>query len=115
MNYFEPREFACKCGRPKCDAEAMDIGFVFKLNGLRLAFGQPMHINSGVRCTYWNEHEGGAKDSMHLRGRAVDVACPDGSYMRALAFAAYKAGFRIGIKKGMIHLDDSAPLVMWGY
>lgn len=115
MNYFKPSEFACGCGRQICDAEAMDIAFVFKLNGLRLSLGLPMHINSGVRCPFWNAHEHGAEDSMHLKGRAADIRCADGAYMRKLVMLALAQGFAVGIKAHMVHLDDRADVVMWGY
>lgn len=115
MDFFSPLEFACGCGRPDCDAAPMDMSFVFKLNELRLRFGQAMRLTSARRCRFWNTQKGGELDSKHLEGRAVDVHCADGIYMRDLVRLALGQGFRIGIKARMVHLDNSAPQVMWGY
>ena len=38
--------------------------------------GLPIHINSGFRCAALNSAVGGAKSSMHMRGLAADILCP---------------------------------------
>ena len=37
----------------------------------------PLKVNSGVRCAVHNLRVGGAPDSEHLTGRALDLRCPD--------------------------------------
>lgn len=37
--------------------------------------GQPIRVNSWYRCAAHNKRIGGASDSQHLRGRAVDFTC----------------------------------------
>ena len=37
---------------------------------------RPIHVNSGFRCLRLNSEVGGAKDSMHMRGLAADILCP---------------------------------------
>ncbi len=116
ISFFSAEELACKCKRPECDAEPMDIEFMFALNGLRLEFGLPMTITSGCRCRFWNAKVKGQVRSWHPRGKAVDVHCPDGVYMLKLALLAVKHGFRIGVKKRMLHLDKGdGPQCMFGY
>lgn len=115
-NYFKPEEFQCGCGMSKCGAPQMDMTLVLKLNGLRREFGEAMHLNSASRCPAWNLKCGGAKDSFHLKGMAVDVRAPNGDYMRRLIVLALKHGFTIGIMKHAVHLDTRpGPPIVFGY
>ncbi len=117
--FFTDSELACRCGRPECDAVRMDMDTVFKLEGLRREFGQPMHVNSARRCEFWNRHPDvkGAKDSQHLYGRAIDIRVPNAVYAMRLFELARKHGFTgIGVGKTFLHLDtrDGTP-VLFGY
>lgn len=38
--------------------------------------GKPIHVNSGYRCVALNTAVGGAGNSMHMRGLAADILCP---------------------------------------
>jgi len=38
--------------------------------------GRPIHVNSGYRCLALNTALKGAADSMHMRGLAADIVCP---------------------------------------
>lgn len=116
LKFFKLSEFRCTCGRAECDAPAMDMTTLLKLEGLRLEFGEPMIVNSGSRCAFQNAKVGGAEASQHMLGRAVDIHCPDGSYMRRLLLLALKHGFSIGVKKHMIHLDTRPGVpTVFGY
>lgn len=43
------------------------------LEEIRTLLGdQPMHVHSWCRCEAWNRRVGGAAESQHLRGTAVD-------------------------------------------
>lgn len=44
-----------------------------RLNAIREGYGKPITISSGYRCPELNELVGGAKDSKHLTGLAVDL------------------------------------------
>jgi len=116
VTYFSDVELACKCGRKECDAAPIDMAALLALNDLRLEFNAPMTITSARRCRFWNKKQGGADDSQHLHGKAFDVFCPDGVFMRRLATLALRRGFSVGVKRRMLHLDkrDGAP-VMFGY
>ena len=50
------------------------------LEPLRAHFGTSIHINSGFRCKALNEAVGGAKNSYHTKGRAVDIPFVPGHY-----------------------------------
>jgi uncharacterized protein YcbK (DUF882 family) len=72
QNFFSKEETQCKCG---C---GLDITERTRetLNQLRLHYGAPIHIVSGARCSDYNRRVGGARNSRHLDGLAVDIALP---------------------------------------
>lgn len=37
---------------------------------------RPIHVNSGYRCPDLNAAVGGAPDSLHMKGLAADILCP---------------------------------------
>jgi uncharacterized protein YcbK (DUF882 family) len=67
---FSRVEFACNdgCGFDTIDAETLQV-----LEAMRQHFRTPITINSGCRCPSHNRKVGGASNSQHLYGRAVDV------------------------------------------
>jgi len=54
------------------------------LEPLREHFGTPIRINSGFRCQALNKAVGGAPNSYHTKGRAVDIPMKPGylAYIR---------------------------------
>ncbi len=117
LRFFKPEDFRCLCGRPECDAPAAAMPLLMKLDGLRLELGEPIYISSGSRCRFRNEAVGGAPDSMHLRGLAADIPCPNGDYAYRLVKLGIKHGFTgIGIGKHFVHLDARPGLpTLFGY
>ncbi len=78
MKYFQPEEFACRCG---CGAMEIHPRLAFALDEIRHAVGRPVIVTSGVRCISHNKRLGGARKSYHLPdeaglGRAADITCP---------------------------------------
>ena len=55
------------------------------LQPLRDAWGKPLHINSGYRCSALNEAVGGVATSQHRLGEASDVACDTPYELASLA------------------------------
>ena len=47
------------------------------LEPLRIWIGKPVVINSGYRCARLNQLVGGASNSQHQTGQAVDIRLPD--------------------------------------
>ena len=45
------------------------------LDPLRAAWGKPIVVNSGYRCPRLNNIVGGARNSQHTSGEAVDIEC----------------------------------------
>jgi len=118
--YFKSEEFTCKCKRVECDAmTVVHLELLDRLDILRDLLKVPLIITSGLRCAFWNDHEGGIKDSEHLAGEAVDVACgTSGERWRMIKYAP-RAGFhRMGVGKTFVHLDISPTKmqnVVWLY
>lgn len=92
-------------------------GFLEKLIELRIAFGQPMNINSGCRCPEHNSAVGGVKRSFHLfdsahtngipAACAVDVRIWGWSAAKRENFLklARARGWSVGVAKSFIHID----------
>lgn len=52
----------------------------------------PMNISSGYRCIELNTAIGGARNSQHVDGKAVDFTCPDTGTPRQLVSILSKSG-----------------------
>ena len=115
IQYFERREFACKCGRcggfpVEPDPELLEI-----LNKIRAYFGKPVYINSGIRCAAHNANVGGAKSSQHLRGTAADITVDGVEPSRVATYAETllpKTG-GIGRYKTFTHIDVRKTKARW--
>lgn len=97
--------------------------FLHLLDEARFSYGKPMRITSGFRTKKYNQELAkrgypSAKNSAHLYGCAVDVACPDTELIEMLN-AFWSVGFRrFGIMGGAIHVDSDATKPrpnMWSY
>ena len=94
------------------DPSKMNAEFMVKLVELRRAVGKPLPINSAWRSVQKNTKAGGAKNSPHLYGKAVDLRVHGDTAFRVVTMAE-KFGFTgIGVRqKGpvasrFLHLDD---------
>jgi uncharacterized protein YcbK (DUF882 family) len=75
----------------------------------------PLLVTSGFRCELHNQAVGGARNSQHLVGKAIDVLC-EPTKADALVAAAKVAGFRgIGHGVGFLHVDTRACAAEWHY
>ena len=115
VRFFKRSEFACPC----CGRCEMSEELIFKLDHLRKCLGEPIIITSGFRCEFHNKVVGGAPDSSHLKGLAVDISIPTSAYRyNLITYAVILRIPRIGIGANFIHLDidKSKPCpVMWVY
>ena len=106
--YFTEQELACK-GTDECD---MHPEFMEKLIAVREDYNQPMIITSGYRHLAYNDTIGGAKNSPHLYGRAVDIKVAGGDALRLIKMALRHGMTGVGVKqrgdhdRRFIHLDD---------
>lgn len=87
-----------------------------KLSSLQSSFGKRLTITSGFRDPKRNKGVGGASNSAHMRGSAVDVRF-DGGVEETIKLInmASKTGFGgIGVyKPGLVHLDTEGKRA-WG-
>ena len=106
--YFTEEELACK-GTDECD---MHPEFMDKLIAVREDYNHPMIITSGYRHLAYNDTIGGAKNSPHLYGRAVDIKVAGGDALRLIGAALRHGMTGVGVKqrgdhdRRFIHLDD---------
>ena len=97
--YFSVDELKCK-GTDECN---MDEEFMERLVTLRHKFNKPMVISSGYRDSSYNQVIGGAKNSPHLYGKAVDVLV-SGKAAHKLIGLAIQHGFTgIGVSQRGSH------------
>ena len=107
---FKLKEFQCKDGSQlvKIDSELLQ-----KLQQLRDLIGKPIMVNSGYRTPEYNKRVGGAKNSYHMQGKAVDIKI-NGLGPKEIAKKAEKIGFNgVGIYKNFVHLDIRPVKTKW--
>tara|TARA_R110000796_G_scaffold42100_2_gene104301 strand:- start:97 stop:483 length:387 start_codon:yes stop_codon:yes gene_type:complete len=101
------------------DGNHMKMHFIQRLHKARVIADIPFIINSGHRSPAHNKIVGGLDDSSHLDGEAGDIKYTNSRECFIIVSALIQAGFtRIGIKKGMIHVDDDyrkPKNVLWLY
>jgi uncharacterized protein YcbK (DUF882 family) len=105
------QEVACHCG---CGFDTMDFETIMAVqhccNDLAREHGLPrvtLHVTSGARCMAHNANVGGALDSQHTKGRAMDIkileVSPDEVY--AYFIEEYPNQYGIGKYKNFTHID----------
>ena len=108
IRYFKRTEFACKCGT-FCDGypAEMQRGLVALAEDIREHFGAPAHVISGLRCRTHNTNVGGASQSRHMTGRAVDLQVQGVSADALLAYVQTKPAVRYAYKinETNVHFD----------
>ena len=87
IRYFKREEFRCPC--PRCGGFPVepDETLVRLADRVREHFGTPANVSSGVRCQAHNDElSGSAKNSYHLRGKAMDFSVRGVSGAKLLAY-----------------------------
>lgn len=103
----EPQLFCPCCGEFFLDTASFD-----KLQAVRTALGQPLHLNSGHRCPIHNARVGGAPLSQH-KHIAFDISLA-GHDKKALLEACRNAGFRgFGFYVTFMHVDNRQNPAHW--
>lgn len=93
----------------------MDSVFLEQLDLLRENYGKPIFIRSSWRSPAKNQEVGGAPNSYHLSGRAVDIACSNGYDRLSLVREAIKLGLSVGVSNRFIHVDNRKTQLVYGY
>jgi len=93
------------------EVDGLDPKLVEKLDLAREAAGVPFIITCGLRDADHNAEIGGAPNSAHLRGLAVDLLVVDSHTRYAVVWGLYVAGFlRIEVSNRHIHADADNSL-----
>lgn len=105
---FSEEELSCKC----CGKAPMDATLLRKLQLLRDNAAEPLDITSGYRCPKRNAEIGGAPNSYHMKGMAVDIALDGADKARRykLVKLAFEAGFGgLEVSDKHLHVDVRPP------
>lgn len=100
------------------EVKGLDVGLVGLLDQARDRAGVPFIITCGLRTPSQNNLLAeSVKDSAHLTGNAVDLACADSQTRFLMIKALLDVGFtRIGVYSAHLHADNSRDLpqnVFW--
>lgn len=100
------------------ELKGLDLELCAMLDRARGLAGIPFIITCGLRTQEQNDSlPESVKDSAHLTGNAVDLACAESTIRFAMLRGLILAGFtRIGIYSAHIHADNSPklpPNVCW--
>lgn len=116
-------DLACKDGTAypsKFIQDGRIIELIVMFERIRNIWGLPIEINSAYRTASYNKKVGGASNSQHLVGRALDLQPPKGitiiDFYNTIKNQYLKLGVRgLGKYKTFIHCDirDSNELVIW--
>lgn len=74
---FTAEEFLCRCNYDDCNFSMLYYKTLYSSQLLRNRIG-PLITTSGHRCQKHNSDVGGAKDSYHMKGHAIDFVVPNG-------------------------------------
>ncbi len=85
------------------------------LNKAQELYGQYIFVTSAYRSIEHNREVGGAPNSYHISGEAIDIRMPESSMQLAkLVWALCQAGFHgIGCYKDHVHADVRVKPTFW--
>lgn len=116
-------ELACHDGTPypsKFVTDGRIIEVVVMFERIRTMWGLPIEILSAYRTVAHNASVGGAKSSMHLEGKALDLRPPKGitvqDFYNMILWNAKEIGVMgIGKYPTFVHVDTrlSDKLIIW--
>ena len=109
VRYWSREEFRCRCGGKYCNGfpAEPDETLVELVDDLREQAGRPAHASSGLRCSVWNEIQGGVSNSHHLTGKVLDFSVEgfSGSQLLSLAQSDPRTRYAYIIDGGWVHVD----------
>ena len=111
---FKVKEFACRDG---ADKVLIDVDLVAKLQDLRTYLNKPITITSGYRTDSYNKQCGGADNSYHLKGQAVDIYCSGVKPIVIALWAEFNNLGGIGVyldrSQEFVHIDTRQNKYRW--
>lgn len=108
IRYFHRDEFRCPCGKCGGFPVEPDENLVRLADKVRDHFGAPVMVSSGVRCQVHNDElPGSAKNSYHVKGKAMDFCVRGISGAELLAYVKtlpVHYAYQIG-NSDFVHMD----------
>lgn len=109
IEFFDREEFRCKCGGKYCNgflAEPQEK-LIRVADRVRSHFGTRITVSSGVRCPTHNANVGGAANSRHKLGKAMDFTVSGFSAAMVLAYVQQQPEIRYAyaINSNYVHMD----------
>ena len=108
IRYFTRAEFRCPCGKCGGFPVEPEEALVRLADKVREHFGAPVMVSSGVRCQAHNDElPGSAKNSYHIRGKAMDFCVRGVSGATLLAYVRQLPGvhYAYQIDDSFVHMD----------
>lgn len=112
MKYFKPSEFVMS---EENVFDKMDLDLLSRLDTLRGLVNEPLHITSSYRSPDYNSKIGGSTRSMHLKGKAVDISCNNGTLRAKIVKHALDLDLSVGVAKTFIHIDSRENQIVFTY
>lgn len=112
MRYFNESEFLMDGQNV---FHQMNPAFLVLLDECRHIAGVSFKITSCFRSKAKNKAVGGAPNSMHIFGRAVDVVANDGPTRMKIVRAALSLGLTVGIMENAVHIDNREDQTLFHY
>ena len=114
-------EIACRCG---CGFAKLDPAIASAFERIRAEVSRlngndtPIRISSGCRCMQYNTAIGGAVNSQHIYGKALDLVIPAGwtkeeFYIICNKYVGSQGGVGYYNKKNIIHIDGRGEYARW--
>lgn len=110
---FKRSEFKCNCG--VCDFDTVDVELINVLQDIRDHFNNSVKVTSGNRCFNYNKSVGGADNSYHVRGRAVDIQVSNVQPQEVYNYLdnKYPNKFGLGSYSTFTHIDTRSGKGRW--
>jgi len=105
--FFKMEEFSCRCSYAECEEsnQFMDERFLELIFKVRAQLDFPFYVTSGFRCVKHNRDVGGAKNSYHTKGLAVDIAMYNDYDRYELLEQLMAHGLSAIIYKSFVHIE----------
>ena len=108
IRYFTRAEFRCPCGRCGGFPVEPEEKLVRLADQVREHFGTPVIVSSGVRCQAHNDElPGSAKNSYHVKGKAMDFCVrgvPGATLLAYVKTLPVHYAYQIG-NSDFVHMD----------
>lgn len=100
--YFNRSELECRCG---CGFDSIDVETIALADECREFVGHPITPSSACRCPEHNAKVGGAKNSQHVKARAIDLPVEDPQALYDYLCQKYPNEYGFGLYSTFVHID----------